>query len=293
MKKRIGLLTACVFLFASTLQVNADVIWEPEHDTFYAEYASKCEYLNRKYITNGPDNQVIVYESPESTEQVTAWGNGKEVYLSFAYTDDAGVVWGIYDNGDEAESGWVRLDQMEVIYDYISFEEDHAEAIVEETGNLPIEGEQEVMFWKYPGAMESTTVTLGTDSVPQYSQTYVDEEGRKWGYIGYFRGMKNYWVCLDAMSASFDDLYPHFWDDAVTSTIERLEPEAESEQAATVEQSAESQAVNDTPATTTSSEQEAEGNVPFVVTIIAAVVVVTGGLLVGVKKSFQAKNKEN
>ena len=55
--------------------VNADIIYEPP-DYFYETHSSKCEYLNRAFTANGPDDVVYIYKSPESPQIMETLKNG-------------------------------------------------------------------------------------------------------------------------------------------------------------------------------------------------------------------------
>ncbi|MBQ7775406.1 MAG: hypothetical protein IJ379_05740 [Lachnospiraceae bacterium] len=256
MKKILGAFAVCICLFMGSVEVQADVIWEPRHDPFYNEYAEECIYLNRVFTTNGPDGHVEVYKDPESAEVITTWENGKNVYISFFYKDEYGTEWGIYNNGDETQSGWVRLEQMTVVYDNISFENEFAEAIVEEAGTFRNAEDKAVNFWEYPGSQSCIFMNIGEGEI-SYSKTFVDEAGHKWGCVGYFRALRNHWICLDAPVAEFEALYP---------------------EGAPIRGNA---------------LQEENSQVPFEVAIVTAVVAVSGALLTWVKKSLRTKNNEN
>lgn len=300
MKKRIGFLALCIGLMVNVLPVQADLIWEPMGDSFYSEHMNECTYVNRTYIANGPDGQVVVYENPESDEQVTVWERGSAVYISHAYEDEDGVIWGIYDNGEVSQSGWVRMEHMALKYDSEAFMEEYAEQIVEEEVVVGSDAEMVIGFWKYPGSKEKNEVKISKEGLT-LSKTFVDEEGHKWAYVNYFRAMKRYWVCVDAPSANFEELYPNeapkrgiVLEGTDIAIVEGSQSAAEAEQEKpdkTVEQEN-----TDKTAESVKTEKEESGvteesknQVPFVVAIVAGVVAVTGGLLVLLKRSFGAK----
>lgn len=206
MKKWIAFLSGCLCYMLCILPVRADVIWEPL-DSFYEKHSSECEYVSRTYTANGPDGEVILYESPISDREVARWENGFNAYISFTYEDENGVVWGIYEDHD-SKTGWMPMEYMDVVYDAISFAEEYEADITTETGELDEQylGES-VWFWRYPGATEGYEATVDND-VPQYHGTYVDSQGHSWGNVGYYFGHKNFWICLDRPGADFDTLYP-------------------------------------------------------------------------------------
>ncbi len=211
MKKNVWIWAVVACWILCVLPVRADVIWEPYHDSFYQENARSCEYLNRYFTADGPDGKVIVYESPENPTVVATWENGFKAYISFTYTDEEGNVWGVYDDSQSGVNGWVPMAYMVVVYDYISFQEEFADSIIEESGTIPdTYVGQTVRFWKYPGAKGFFEIPMpeNADSMPQYSKVFEDETGLQWGYIGYFRGTKNCWVCLTNADGSLEELYP-------------------------------------------------------------------------------------
>lgn len=208
MKKRICLLGMMVCFWFSVIPARADVIWEPQ-DSFYEKHSSECTYVNRQYITDGPDGVVIVYESPESDKVTATWENGMAVWISYTYEDERGVLWGI---SETEENGWMPMDYMKLVYDSISFEEDYSGQIEAQSGEV---GEQyrndTIYLWKYPASEQYRTMdlqSLGAEHMPQYAYLYIDETGHQWGKIGYFYGMRNLWVCLDAPTADYAALYP-------------------------------------------------------------------------------------
>lgn len=205
-RTRLAGLLVMIACMAASLSARADVIWEPQ-DSFYEKHASECDYVNRLFEANGPDGKVILYQSPEMPIEKGSWENGYRAYISFVYTDSEGVEWGIYDNGAKL-SGWVPMAYMEVVYDSISFKEEHSTEIVKQQGELDgkYQGE-EIYLWKYPGSEEGQAFQV-EDYPPSYQSVYVDAEGRSWGCIGYYFGIKDKWICLDQPAADFDELYP-------------------------------------------------------------------------------------
>lgn len=211
MKKSVMFLMAVACWLVCTLPARADVIWEPQDD-FYAQHQRDCEHVNRTFTANGPDGEVIVYKSPENPTVVDTWENGYSARISFVYTDKDGIEWGIYEDYKTDEGGWVPMAYMTVVYDYICFQEDYGEQIVEESGKIPtMYAGQTIYYWSYPGSENCFEGVLPEDEegLPEYSKTYVDESGNQWGYIGYFRGIKNVWVCLSKATSDLYGIYPN------------------------------------------------------------------------------------
>jgi len=264
MKKWMGMLVAFLCFMLCGISVKADLIWEPE-DSFYSSHWEACEHVDRVFIANGPGGEVILYESPESAKEISRLENGTEVYISFSYTDSNGVVWGVYDNGDVRESGWMPMEYMVVIYDEVSFAEEFADAIKEEQGQLE-QGYAQVYFYDFPGSEGAHLITLHDDGadVPEYRRIFVDEKGRRWGNVSYYYGTKNHWICLDAPTADFYELWP---EGAPQRAEETPEPPADGEWI--VPGSVE------------------ENKAPFVALIVGGVVLVTALLLGLLKKSMK------
>lgn len=206
MKKRSCIWGVMFCLIFCVLPVRADVIWEPE-DSFYRDHEEGCTYVNRRFTADGPDGRVIVYRSPESPKEVCSLENGTETWISYTYQDRDGILWGVYEDGDD--TGWLPMDYMRVVYDYISFEAEYGEEFVEQSGVLGQECQgKEICFWQYPGSDEYSAVTIDWQNMPEYRQVYVDEKGHSWGFVGYYYARKNFWVCVDAPAAGYEELYP-------------------------------------------------------------------------------------
>ncbi len=203
--------------------VNADIIYEPP-DYFYETHSSKCEYLNRAFTANGPDDVVYIYKSPESPQIMETLKNGTIVRIYYTYQDSSAISWGICDDG------WVPMEYMEVVYDSISFAEEYAADIANQDGVLDEQYMgQTVYLWTYPGASSCAEI-LAEGHMPQYNKKYIDKEGRSWGNIGYYYGIRNRWVCLDFPTQDFDALFPDGAPQAGSTIKEESMQSAETEQ---------------------------------------------------------------
>ena len=209
MKKWICLLGMMTCFLFCTISVHADLIWEPQ-DGFYEKHSSECTHVNRQFIADGPDGVVILYKSPESAEETARWENGYQTWISFTYEDEQGIVWGFPSESDE-KSGWVPMEYMKVVYDSISFMEEHSSQIEKRDGFLDESYKDDIIYlWKYPGSDGGSSVNMQNwEHMPDYSSVYVDEEGRSWGYVGYFYGYRGLWICLDNPTAEYKELYPN------------------------------------------------------------------------------------
>ena len=218
MKRIFSLLLALVFLLALCPAVSADVIFEPQ-DSFYWEHRGECQYINRAYYADGPENVAVVYRSPESAAVVERVANGEPLWISYTYEDADGFVWGYCEyNGQESWTGWIPMDYLLLKYDSRCFREEFADRLVTESGTLE-SAEGEIRFWDYPGSMDSVAFTVEWDYAPEYQETFTDDAGRKWGYVGYHMGLRDVWLCLDAPTADYRTLYTEHEPQAVTHPV--------------------------------------------------------------------------
>ena len=211
MKRTICLLLTLIF-------ARADVIFEPQ-DSFFWEHRGECQYHERTYYADGPENVAEVYRSPVSASVVERVKNGKELWISYIYEDKNGISWGYCDNYEENWAGWVPMDYLLLKYDYISFREEFADRIttLDKYGKLSAEGE--VYLWNYPGSEDFMTNTVDAEYPPEYEAVFTDDAGRSWGFIGYHMAIRNVWVCLDNPTADYRTLYAEAVPQAVTHPV--------------------------------------------------------------------------
>ena len=135
--------------------------------------------------------------------------NGQRVNVYFLYQD-----WG-YVNTASAE-GWAPLSDLSLIYDYLSFEEEHGDEIlpVDKAVTDPLfdaylqTGKTTLVIWSYPNAEHFSHYYTGDqglellNALKEYGVfTYTDEEGHLWGFCSYLYGHRNFWILLDDPSA--------------------------------------------------------------------------------------------
>ena len=228
MKKMIRILCAVLIVLMLPLQAKADVIYEP-WDSFYEEHRSECEYHSRSYTAAGPNGDVTVYESPESAWEVTKLSNGETLWISYTYKDAGGVTWGCWEDWEQDLLGWVPMDYLNLIYDGISFEEEHGNQFetVACSLDVPELTGQTVYFWEYPGSSAYIDVKLDGEYRPEFQTSYTDANGTQWVRCGYYMGIRGYWVCLDDPTADFDALYPEGIEETQPETIPELAEKVE------------------------------------------------------------------
>ncbi len=196
-KKLLTLLMALLMLTVLALPVAADVIYEPQ-DSFYAEHHNECTYNGyRRYLTNSEAGYVYLYQNPKSKVTVASYPNGETVSISWLYTAENGEVWGIIHD----DSGWVKMSELSVIYDSESFLEDHKDECrpyTEGTFTIDASEENPVIIWAYPGGEKEDFTFTWPEFIQSVQMTYSDDAENVWGYIGYARGIRDVWVCLNA-----------------------------------------------------------------------------------------------
>ena len=204
MRRFQGVCLAVLLALSLAAPAAADVLWEPE-DSFYQKHAEACQLLQRNFYTNGPEGYVNFYRSPENSTVTGQMENGTKLYVYWRYED-----WGYVE-----EEGWVSLGDLQLIYDYLSFEEEYGGQFQpydpETYGPLLEEWEGDTLvLWPYPGAEQATYVWQdAADPMEQlkeygFAQIFVDEEGLTWGFCAYLYGNRNFWVCLDAPAGRDD-----------------------------------------------------------------------------------------
>lgn len=206
MKAKRVIIFMLAFAMLFSVSAFADIAYEPQ-DNFYERHRDECDYENRWYITNGSEGCVVVYSSPTGSAK-TAIPNGVKFYVSYTWNGEWGCI--EYDpstleHAYDKSSGWVKMTDMVPEYDTISFMEDHADEIVTTDRVLRISGDEEFIGYKYPGSGIIST-TIGNYSGNEFTEVYLqniytDAEGREWGYVGYFFGHRNFWICLDEPTA--------------------------------------------------------------------------------------------
>lgn len=206
MRRIFSILCAALLAVSLAVPAFADVIWEPDN-SFYRSHAEDCRILQRSFYANGADGYVNLTGAPDSSAVTGQVKNGEKLYVYWQYGD-----WGYATTDPE---GWVRLSDLQLIYDYISFQEEYGEAFLpydQETWQPVIEAWEgdTLALWPYPGAEEASYVWQDAgEAMAQlaeygFSSIFTDEEGCTWGFCGYLWGNRNFWVCLDAPAGRDD-----------------------------------------------------------------------------------------
>lgn len=195
-RKLLALLTALLLMVMMATPAFADVLWMPRENVSY-DYD---KVLNRVFFTNGGDGYVTVYTAPNSMSKVTNLANGTRFCVVYTREEKDGSLWGLgYGGVSDVAEGWVPLADMALIYDHISFEEDHGQEFQKYDGSG--DGLTEACTYSYPGGVYlSTAKTMDGGSytlAEGFQNLYTDENGLRWSYIGYYYGLRNFWICID------------------------------------------------------------------------------------------------
>ena len=180
MKKCILVLLTVFFMVFPAVSVGADVIAEPEN-SFYQKNKEKCVLLRRSFRADG---KISVKDAPDSKKTVSSVENGEIILIEYSCLYD-GEYWGtiIYEN-DNFKGGWVEMKRLSLIYDYISFEEDHFNEFYSYTGDFKeIKEAGEVILWTWPGSGKSLSTINNKLLYFSVSRAFKDDQGREWGVL--------------------------------------------------------------------------------------------------------------
>lgn len=192
-KKLISLLMAIASIAVLTLPAAADLIWEPE-DSFYEKHRDECVYDGRAYEFAGYDGSVTVWSAPDGTVQ-REQSNGGRVRVQFRWTG-SGVEWGyFYGLEGSIDDGWIPMDDLALVYDSQQFQKDHESEIL--NGDpVSVEFDTAVLY-SYPGGPACDVLKEDAEYMPfseVFSAIYIDGNGLRWGYVGYYMGRRDSWV---------------------------------------------------------------------------------------------------
>ena len=197
MKRLVFCLILCTLLITPLL-AYADVLIEPvePENNFYKQHQDQIVYLGRSFIANGTGDEVSVKKAPGSLSNVGKLKTGENVYVDYSCLYN-GEYWGLIISYN-GKTGWVKMEQMLVLYDYIAFEEEHIDDLYYYNGDYAeIKESHAAIAWPWPGA-DAPLWTVEDLDVENFRVPYAyqDDEGREWGFVPYLYGSRNIWVCL-------------------------------------------------------------------------------------------------
>jgi hypothetical protein len=192
--KRLGLLVGLMMTFIITKPAQADVILTP-NDDFFHEHYEECEQLLRSYTVNGEEGYAEIKKYPKSKETVANVENGTEFYVSFTYTDDKDRLWGVVEY--DSLTGWILMEDLAVIYDNISFMEEHKGEMQAYRGEFDDynPGEELIQFYQYPRSGTAQSAMNLKEERPVFDYAFEDAEGLLWGHVNYYYTHRG-WICL-------------------------------------------------------------------------------------------------
>ncbi|HOP11473.1 MAG TPA: hypothetical protein PK629_08275 [Oscillospiraceae bacterium] len=191
----------CLLLLPSVV-MSADSILQPEND-FYEQYRNQMVELRRDFIANGEDGFAALREAPGAKDETGRLQNGEKIYILYVCLYD-GEYWGVSDED------WIRMDQLLVLYDYVSFEKDHFDELYLYQGDYEkLKETLSAIAWPWPGA-DAPLWTTEDIEMEYFSITYayLDSQGREWVFVdsrydGYI------WICMsDLMNSDIPAFNP-------------------------------------------------------------------------------------
>ena len=200
-----------LMLFSLTAPAFADIMWEPDDNTFFEKHRRDCAYENRSYYANGKDGFITLLDAPDGGMVRAQYENGEVLWVGYTYRD-----WALVSRWEDGNSfsGWMPMADLTLVYDYLCFAEEYADQITEYNGEFAdYNGGAKVFnFYEYPGAAEikhsfEASGDMGWDIVGNLtgahrnssyiSSIFVNGDGRTWGFVNYMYGYRNGWFCLD------------------------------------------------------------------------------------------------
>lgn len=184
-------------VLCSGTAVYADIILDPSGNKFFDSHHSECsvEGYYRKYkVIKSTD----LYDQPLGREKRQKVSEGDVLTTNTYYTDEKGAVWGYnYNTHSDKRSGWFKLKDTQLIYDNISFMEEHKDEFREYSGELGSVSFDEIIYmWAYPNAAELTGAVSSDEWLPEEHGTKQEQLERDIGYV-YTDPAGNEWVYAD------------------------------------------------------------------------------------------------
>ena len=199
MKKLLTCLLALTLLVALALPVHADVIWEPFGDEFYEENREQFSFAEESAYANSPTGSLEIYDKPNG-KVITTVPNGQIIYIQRVYTDkNTGQQWALMSH-EYTQSWYAPLEYTLNKYDYEFFTDHEGEIMEQKPEGVTCRMAPGIQYaaYSYPnGPCHSRENYWEEDLTEGICDYYTDENGRHWGYIGYWYGRQDVWVCLD------------------------------------------------------------------------------------------------
>ena len=206
-KKITRMIFSCVML-VSLLSgfAMADLIYQP-NDNFYNSHINDCEYINRDYYANGENGYIELFTEPDGSSLGFA-DNGGVFHVQFTYKK-GDVTWGVVEytengeklipktNEDGIKTAWINMKDTVLKYDYQSFDAEHNAEYSEYSGDYSeLLSKENIVSWTFPNSGENTGKFDKIDDNFVITSVYTDDNGNKWGFVGYYYAVKNFWICI-------------------------------------------------------------------------------------------------
>lgn len=216
-RRVISFFTVAAVLLLSFLTVSADSIWMPIDLFFDPE---TCEFTQRHYIAASDEGEVTLVDTPITMRKIGTFANGIDFLISWVCKGPDDEPWGSFENYTEPDakepvyvygdvrSGYLPMEDLKVVYDTISFTEDHPDDVKDiETFDLNKKSGK-IILWAYPGA-ERIDYTLDikeidsdgfwTEDNYQISKIYTDANGNDWVYFEIWPYKYKGWIFVPDM----------------------------------------------------------------------------------------------
>lgn len=198
MKRLIATVCMLGLFFLMCFGAGADVIDLPEtKNSFALDYNNyeDCIWEMREYRVVNPAGAKSYYMPGVEDKVVMKLKEGDVVLVSYTYLiGDA--VYGLVNYGSWKEDSWFSLADFELVYDYISFAEEHGDEFYPWGQELDDVFDIAIRLYAYPG---SDVIEIATEnySTPTIVHAYRDENDVEWGFVSNDFGYFGVWLCLD------------------------------------------------------------------------------------------------
>ena len=229
MTKRFLVVFAVCFMLLPMLDAQANVI-EPPRNRFLFQHGSETVRLGRRFYANDEISFVPVKNAPSDNAGIAVLEHN-EAYLIRYTLNYQGELWGFLDQIHTARRrllyGWVRMDQLLLRYDRISFTEEHQHEFYPFTGSYEaLKTAEGMVLWEWPGSgiirhiFDATRIERILNENLTASHAFLDEYGREWVFFdrSLFIVGHNVWVYLSDPSnrdiPAFNPPRPVVWQPA-------------------------------------------------------------------------------
>jgi len=216
-KRLLSIVLSVVVIMATPLTASADAVWGND---FFDRNKDRTEPIgegnnrSKRFCVNSPAGFVVPKLEPGSDKVINSYRsiqygggtvhlliNGDIVSIVATYLHN-GEYWGVLDfSHDYTRPGWIKMDELLLLYEKYDFEEENKDAFYEYTGSYrTVINAKRVVLWTWPGSDREKTVYGESWGRADYDPSrfadvdyaYRDRNGRVWGKTTWTRD----WVCL-------------------------------------------------------------------------------------------------